>query len=146
MFDEVTNSYKFLFFLALLENAERTAFEPSVPIPLKEVLLDMLVLSSVPTCALPTVIRKVGSRSSTAGQNSTIASDRRTFNPPTSKKSRILPATQLPLTLQADRAATHEAGVWRPLRSPPFNEHSSSLPLAGRSTRTGAPEHVGGGV
>ena len=48
IFDDVTNSYKFLFFLALLDNAERNLFDASIPISLNEIVLDMLVLAWYP--------------------------------------------------------------------------------------------------
>ncbi|MBS1955207.1 MAG: hypothetical protein JST89_13555 [Cyanobacteria bacterium SZAS-4] len=48
IFDDVTNSYKFLFFLALLDNAERNHFDARVSIALKEIVLDMLVQAWYP--------------------------------------------------------------------------------------------------
>ncbi|MBX9687273.1 MAG: hypothetical protein K2X27_11260 [Candidatus Obscuribacterales bacterium] len=48
IFDDVTNSYKFLFFLALLENIERNHFDASIPIGLAEMILDMLTLAWYP--------------------------------------------------------------------------------------------------
>jgi 5-methylcytosine-specific restriction endonuclease McrA len=48
IFDDVTNSYKFLFFLALLDNAERNHFDARVPISLNEIVLDMLVQAWYP--------------------------------------------------------------------------------------------------
>ncbi|CAN5510247.1 HNH endonuclease domain-containing protein [soil metagenome] len=48
IFDEVTTSYKFLFFLALLDGAERNCFDTSIPLSMKEIVLDMLVLAWYP--------------------------------------------------------------------------------------------------
>jgi 5-methylcytosine-specific restriction endonuclease McrA len=47
-FTDVTTSYKFLYFLALLDNAERIAFDSSTPISLKEIATDMLVVAWFP--------------------------------------------------------------------------------------------------
>lgn len=48
IFDDTTTSYKFLFFLALLDNIERNSFDESLPIALSEIMLDMLVLAWYP--------------------------------------------------------------------------------------------------
>jgi hypothetical protein len=48
VFDEVTNSYKFLFFIALLDNAERHLFDANSSLSMDEIILDMLVLAWYP--------------------------------------------------------------------------------------------------
>lgn len=48
LFARVTNSYKFLFFLSLLENLERNSFDATVPMSLYELSIDMLVIAWYP--------------------------------------------------------------------------------------------------
>ena len=48
IFDEITNSYKFLFFMALLDNAERSSFDPAIAFAIDELIIDMLVLAWYP--------------------------------------------------------------------------------------------------
>lgn len=47
MFSDVTNSYKFLFFMAILDNLERVNFA-NAPVPIEEVVLDMLTIAWYP--------------------------------------------------------------------------------------------------
>jgi 5-methylcytosine-specific restriction endonuclease McrA len=48
IFGDVTASYKFLFFLAILEKLERTDFDIDAPINLQDLALDMLTLAWYP--------------------------------------------------------------------------------------------------
>lgn len=48
LFDETTNSYKYLFFLALLDAIQRNLFDPAQKIPIDELTIDMLVLAWYP--------------------------------------------------------------------------------------------------
>jgi hypothetical protein len=48
VFDDTTNSYKYLFFLALLDAIQRQVFDPSRRIPIDELTIDMLVLAWYP--------------------------------------------------------------------------------------------------
>lgn len=48
IFDDVTNSYKFLFFLAILDQLEHNRFDYSIALSIKDVVLEMLVLAWYP--------------------------------------------------------------------------------------------------
>jgi HNH endonuclease len=48
LFDHVSTSYKFLFFLALLDACEKRLFVSPIEIPIDELLVDMLVLAWYP--------------------------------------------------------------------------------------------------
>lgn len=48
IFDDYRNSYKFWFFLALLDCAERNFFDERIPLPIDEIVLDMLTLAWYP--------------------------------------------------------------------------------------------------
>lgn len=48
IFDDYRNSYKFWFFLALLDAAERNFFNEKIPLPIDEIVLDMLTLAWYP--------------------------------------------------------------------------------------------------
>lgn len=48
IFGDVTNSYKFLFFLAFLERLQKNAFDHSKAIPLRELAIEMFVLAWYP--------------------------------------------------------------------------------------------------
>jgi hypothetical protein len=42
LFDRTTNSYKYLFFLGLLNVLQQRQFDVTTPIPLKDVVVEML--------------------------------------------------------------------------------------------------------
>ena len=48
IFGDVTNSYKFLFFQAFLDNTERSSFDPGIAISIDDLIIDMLVLAWYP--------------------------------------------------------------------------------------------------
>ncbi len=48
IFDDITNSYKFLFFLAILDRLERNLFDESIALPTHDLTLEMLVLAWYP--------------------------------------------------------------------------------------------------
>lgn len=48
IFDDVTNSYKFLFFLAILDSLEQHHFDSTIALPIRDLVLEMLVLAWYP--------------------------------------------------------------------------------------------------
>ena len=48
IFDDVRNSYKFLFFIAILDRLEANLFDPALPLSTRELILEMLSLAWSP--------------------------------------------------------------------------------------------------